>query len=45
LAIKDLLAQFFAKKATELADKVWDEKGLTADMILNSHQRTPYNSK
>lgn len=44
-AIKDLLAQFFAKKATALADKVWDEKGLDADTILNTHVRTPYNKK
>ncbi len=40
--IKDLLAQFFAKKATELANIAWDEKGLNAEMILNSHNRTPY---
>jgi hypothetical protein len=44
-AIKDLLAQFFAKKATELADKAWDEKGLSDDFILNSHNRTPYTQK
>lgn len=44
-AIKDLIAQFFAKKATEMADKMWEEKGLTADMILNTHVRTPYNKK
>ena len=44
-AIKDLLAQFFAKKATALADKVWDEKSLNADTILNTHVRTPYNKK
>ncbi|MEY4904431.1 MAG: hypothetical protein RLZZ292_2246 [Bacteroidota bacterium] len=41
-AIKDLLAQFFAKKATALADKAWDEKGLDADTILNAHFRTSY---
>jgi hypothetical protein len=45
MAIKDLLAQFFAKKATELADKVWDEKSLSAEAILGSHIRTPYNKK
>lgn len=44
-AIKDLLAQFFAKKATALATKVWDEKGLDAESILNTHIRTPYNKK
>ncbi len=41
-AIKDLIAQFFAKKATELADKTWDEKKLSAEIILNSHSRTSY---
>ncbi len=45
LAIKDFLSQYFAKKATELANRDWDEKGLTAEMILNSHYRTPYHKK
>jgi hypothetical protein len=45
VAIKDLLAQFFAKKATHLANKAWDEKGLNADDILNTHIRTPYKKK
>jgi hypothetical protein len=44
-AIKDLLSQFFAKKATALATKVWDENGLDAEIILNTHVRTPYNKK
>lgn len=44
-AIKDLLAEFFAKKATALATNAWDEKGLDADTILNTHIRTPYNKK
>ena len=44
-SIKDLLAQFFAKKATQLANKAWDEKGLNADLILNTHIRTPYKKK
>jgi hypothetical protein len=42
IALKDTLAQFFAKKAIESANKAWDEKGLTAEAILNSHFRTPY---
>lgn len=45
LAIKDLLAQYFAKKATQLANLAWDENGLDADLILNTHIRTPYNKK
>jgi hypothetical protein len=43
--IKDLLAQYFAQKATRLVDKIWDEKGLDAEMILNQHLRTPYKKK
>ena len=39
VAIKELLAQYFAKKATQLANKAWDEKGLDADAILNTHIR------
>ena len=44
-AIKDFLAQYFAKKATLLANKVWDEKGLDAETILNTHIRTPSKKK
>jgi hypothetical protein len=44
-AIKDLVAQFFAQKAMALADKAWDENGLDADTILNTHIRTPYPKK
>ena len=36
-AIKDLVAQYFAQKATLLANKAWDEKSLNADLILNTH--------
>lgn len=42
LEIKTLLAQYFMDKATDLADKVWDEKGLTEEGILGQHMRTPY---
>jgi hypothetical protein len=44
-AIKQLLAQYFADKASDLADKLWDEKGLTERKILAKHQRTPYRPK
>jgi hypothetical protein len=40
--IKELLAQYFAQKATEAMDKVWEEKNLTQqDMInwTNEHNR------
>ena len=42
LEIKSLLANYFAQKATEAMDKVWEEKGLSAqDMInwTNEHNR------
>ena len=29
--LKSLLAQFYAKKSIEEADKVWEEKGYTAE--------------
>ena len=42
LEIRLLLSNYFAEKATEAMDKVWDEKKLTAqDMInwTNEHNR------
>jgi len=45
LEIRRLLAQFFMDKASDLADQVWDEKGLTEEKILGQHRRTPYIRK
>lgn len=42
IQIKTLIAQYLAQKASELADKVWEEKGLSPEMILTRHFRTPY---
>ena len=42
LEIKRMLAQYFMDKASDLADKVWEEKGLTEEKILGQHKRTPY---
>jgi hypothetical protein len=42
LAIKGMIAAYFAKKTTELANNAWDEKGLDAETILKTHIRTPY---
>jgi len=42
LAIRDLLAQFFAEQATRKANKVWDEKKLDAKTLLKKQHRTPY---
>lgn len=42
LEIKSILAKYFAGKATEAMDKVWEEKGLIEqDMIdwTNEHDR------
>lgn len=43
--IKRLLGQYFADKASDLADKVWDEKGLTEEKILAKHRRSPHSKK
>ena len=45
--VKTLLAKFFAAKATDAMDKVWEEKGLTEqDMIAwtNEHDRAQNRS-
>jgi hypothetical protein len=44
LAIKKVLAQFFAEKATQRMDELWSERGWTADTMqewLDTHQRSP----
>jgi len=43
--INDLLSAYFARKATEQADKLWDEKHITKQTIeawKNEHMRTAY---
>lgn len=45
LEIRRLLTRYFADKAIEAANKVWDEKGWTdedAERMLHTHMRTPY---
>lgn len=40
--IKTILAKYFADKATEAMDEVWDEKGLTEQTMIdwtNEHNR------
>jgi len=42
LEIKTILAKYFADKATDAMDKVWDEKGLTEQTMIdwtNEHNR------
>ena len=46
--IKKMVAKYFAEKAMNEADKVWDEKGYTnefMDELANSHLRTSYISQ
>jgi len=43
--IQDMLARFFADRATQKANQVWDEKGLDAKSLLQKHRRTPYPRK
>lgn len=43
--LKKVLANFYAEKADQEMDKIWDEKSLTPDMLkkmANEHHRTPY---
>jgi hypothetical protein len=43
--IKTLLANYFAQKAMEEADHLWEERGYTQDTMtdwLKEHKRTPY---
>jgi hypothetical protein len=42
LEIQQLLVDYFANKASDLADKFWDEKGITDEMVAKRHFRTPY---
>lgn len=46
LEIKSLIANYFGKKAMDLADKVWEEQGWTIEdmeRMLNTRMRTAYN--
>lgn len=46
--LKRILLAFKFKRVTEMADKVWDEKGWTnedMEKLLHTHLRTPYKSQ
>lgn len=48
LELKQLLVQFFAKRAIQAANQLWDEKGWNdedVDRFLETKMRTPYESK
>jgi hypothetical protein len=38
-AIQRLLMQYYAEKAMDLADKAWDEKGLSDDLAFQHFRR------
>lgn len=45
LEIRDLLSRYFAEKATEEMDRLWEERGWTDETMrewANEHMRTPY---
>jgi len=46
--LKRMLLAFKFKRVTEMADKIWDEKGWTnedMEKLLHTHLRTPYKSQ
>ncbi len=46
--IRDLIAQYFAEQAMDMADQVWEDKGWTDEdshRLANTRMRTPYNSQ
>lgn len=48
LEIKQLLTQFFAQRATQKANEVWDNNRWTdedAERLLHLHERTPYENQ
>ena len=45
IQIKLLLAHYFAEKAMDEADQIWEEKNYTVEKILETHRRTPYPKK
>ena len=47
LSIKQLLSHFFAQKAIEQADAVWEESGFSEQTMTDwqqTHLRTPYQA-
>jgi hypothetical protein len=45
LAIKSLLADYYAQKVDAESEKIWEAKGMnqqTISDLLNTHLRTPY---
>ncbi len=48
VAIKKLIADYFANKAIKMADEIWDKEGWDEKKVqelLNTKMRTPYNKR
>ena len=46
--IRRMITQYFANKASQAADKLWNEQGWSDQTMsdwLNTHQRTPYQQQ
>jgi hypothetical protein len=43
--LQRLVTRYFADKALNIADRVWEEKGYTEEQLLNIHERTAYAKK
>lgn len=46
--IKDMLSSYFAQKAENAIDKLWDSAEINGNVIeqwKHEHMRTPYNTK
>jgi hypothetical protein len=46
--LKRILLRFKFERVTEMADKIWEEKGWTnedVEKMLHTHTRTPYKSQ
>lgn len=48
IEIKNILAEYFADKASDEMDKLWEEKSWTNETMItwvNEHLKTPYKRK
>ena len=48
ITIKRLIVKYLAEKISDMADQVWEDNKWSdeaMERLLNTHQRTPYNSQ
>ena len=43
--IQRMIARYFAEKAIQQADNIWEERGYTEDQLLSEHNRTASKDK